>query len=117
MVRRVHLACDVYRGPYKDEAPDLIVGFEKGYRVAWANAMGQVTDKVFHENARVWSGDHCVDSSLVPGVLFCNRDVATEDPSLIDIAPTILDLFGLEIPKYMDGAPLTWSADLAADRL
>jgi predicted AlkP superfamily phosphohydrolase/phosphomutase len=117
VVRRVHLACDVYRGPYKDEAPDLIVGFEKGYRVAWANAMGQVTDKVFHENARVWSGDHCVDSSLVPGVLFCNRDVATDDPSLIDIAPTILDLFGLEIPKYMDGAPLTWSADLAADRL
>ena len=29
-----------------------------------------------------------------------------DDPSLIDIAPTALQLFGLEPPPHMDGRPL-----------
>jgi bisphosphoglycerate-independent phosphoglycerate mutase (AlkP superfamily) len=39
-------------------------------------------------------------------VFFCNRHVATEDPALIDIAPTALRLFGIEPPPYMDGKAL-----------
>ena len=110
-IRHVYIAPNTYHGPYKDEAPDLIVGFEKGYRMSWANAMGQVTDRIFHENTKAWSGDHCVDHSLVPGVLFCNRRIESESPSLIDIGPTVLDLFGLAVPKYMDGAPLVVAED------
>ena len=34
-------------------------------------------------------------SSVVPGVLFCNRPIEAEDPRLLDIAPTVLDLFGV----------------------
>ncbi len=105
-IRHVYITSNTYHGPYKDDAPDLIVGFEKGYRMSWANAMGQVTDRIFRENTRAWSGDHCVDHSLVPGVLFCNRRIETESPSLIDIGPTVLDLFGLAVPRYMDGSPL-----------
>ena len=41
-----------------------------------------------------------------PGVFFCNRRMTTEDPALIDIAPTALRLFGIEPPAYMDGRPL-----------
>ncbi len=109
VVKRVYLSSEVYRGPYKDEAPDLIVGFEKGYRAAWATAMGQITDRIFHENAKAWSGDHCVDRSLVPGVLFCNRRIETTNPSLLDIGPTVLSMFGLAVPEYMDGRPLAVS--------
>ena len=54
-----------------------------------------------------WSGDHCIDPRLVPGVFFCNRHVDDEEPALIDIAPTALRLFGVEPPAYMDGKALT----------
>jgi predicted AlkP superfamily phosphohydrolase/phosphomutase len=102
-IKRVYQAPKVYRGPYKDNAPDLIVGYQRGYRISWEAAIGKTTREVFHDNTKAWSGDHCVDPSVVPGVLFCNRPVATEDPRLLDIGPTVLDLFGVPVPAYMDG--------------
>jgi predicted AlkP superfamily phosphohydrolase/phosphomutase len=93
----------IYRGPYKDNAPDLIIGYQRGYRVAWETAIGKTTEAVFHDNAKAWSGDHCIDPSLVPGVLFCNRAVETENTRLLDVGPTVLDLFGVQVPEYMDG--------------
>ncbi|MEE8484323.1 MAG: hypothetical protein V3S46_06960, partial [Nitrospinota bacterium] len=54
-----------------------------------------------------WSGDHLIDPELVPGIFLSNRKFA--DPkagnrgyALIDIAPTILSVFGLE-DRGMDG--------------
>ncbi len=106
-VKKVYLAADVYRGPYTEAAPDLIVGYQRGYRAAWETAIGHVTKEVFHTNHKAWSGDHCVDHSLVPGVLFCNRKIASEGPRLMDIGPTVLDMFGVALPPYLDGKPLT----------
>jgi bisphosphoglycerate-independent phosphoglycerate mutase (AlkP superfamily) len=61
---------------------------------------------VFEDNMKPWSGDHCIDPRLVPGVLFCNRAIESDHPALIDIAPTALKLFGIEPPSYMDGRAL-----------
>ena len=79
-----------YRGPYLDQSPDLVVGYADGYRVSWDAAVGKVAGDVVSDNRKCWSGDHCVDPRLVPGVLFCNRPVPVEDPSIVDLAPTIL---------------------------
>ncbi len=105
-IKQAYNALKVFNGPYKTEAPDVIVGYTEGYRVSWEAAVGQVTDKIFHDNTKAWSGDHCIDHTFVPGVLFCNRPVKTESPRLIDIGPTVLDMFGLKVPAYMDGRPL-----------
>jgi len=105
-IKRVYQAPKVYRGPYKDHAPDLIVGYERGYRVSWEAAIGKTTRDVFHSNTKAWSGDHCVDPSVVPGVLFCDRPVESENPRLMDLGPTVLDLFGVPVPDYMDGQAL-----------
>jgi bisphosphoglycerate-independent phosphoglycerate mutase (AlkP superfamily) len=65
-----------------------------------------IAGPVFEDNTKAWSGDHCIDPRLVPGVLFCNRTIAdTRDLSIVDIAPTALRLFGLEPPPHMDGRP------------
>ena len=96
----------LYAGPYLENAPDLIIGYNAGYRTSWDCATGVVTAPVFEDNVKAWSGDHCIDPRLVPGVFFCNRTMDTEDPALIDIAPTALKLFGVEPPPYMDGRPL-----------
>ena len=42
----------------------------------------------------------------VPGMLFCNRPIDVDQPSIMDIAPTVLDLFGVPIPAHMDGKPI-----------
>jgi predicted AlkP superfamily phosphohydrolase/phosphomutase len=103
-IREVYDASDVYRGPYAGNGPDLIVGYERGYRASWDAAIGNTGGELFTDNPKHWSGDHCVDYKLVPGVLFCNRKmVFDETPRLIDIAPTVLELFGVSKPAYMDG--------------
>ena len=96
----------IYSGPYLENAPDFIIGYNAGYRTSWDGASGVVAGPVFEDNRKPWSGDHCIDPRLVPGVFFCNRPVETTEPSLVDIAPTALELFGIEPPSYMDGRPL-----------
>jgi len=105
-VKRVYIASKFYKGPYRENGPDLIVGYQRGYRVSWETAIGRTTEQVFHSNQKAWSGDHCVDPSLVPGILFCNRPVQNENPRLIDIGPTVLAMFGVAVPEYMDGKVL-----------
>src|SRR5579872_2825316 len=100
--------CDsVYAGPYVDNAPDLIVGYGNGFRASWDSVMGKVTSQIFEDNLKAWSGDHCIDPRLVPGILFCNRKINDENPAIVDVAPTVLKLFGLALPGHLDGKPWT----------
>jgi predicted AlkP superfamily phosphohydrolase/phosphomutase len=105
-IRTVFDARAVYDGPYVEQAPDLIIGYETGYRVSWDCASGVIAGSVIEDNVKPWSGDHCIDPALVPGVFFCSRKIARDDPALIDIAPTALALFGLDAPRHMQGRPL-----------
>jgi predicted AlkP superfamily phosphohydrolase/phosphomutase len=96
----------IYAGPYLDRAPDLIAGFSDGYRTAWGAALGRVRGPVFETNDKAWSGDHCVDPPLVPGVLFANRKIDAKNPGIEDLAPTILQMFGVDPPAWMEGKPV-----------
>lgn len=109
-IRRVYAASDLYSGPYLQAAPDLIVGYNDGYRISWEAAVGHVTPEIFSDNRKAWSGDHCVDPLLVPGVLFSNRPIEEDDPGIEDLAPTALDLFGIQPPAWMEGKPLLATA-------
>jgi predicted AlkP superfamily phosphohydrolase/phosphomutase len=95
-----------YKGPYVPDAPDIIVGFSPGYRISWTSATGAVTERVFEDNVKNWSGDHCIDPKEVPGVFFCNRRVGTGKANIMDIGPTVLDVFGIQVPTYCDGKSL-----------
>ncbi|MFQ6070411.1 MAG: alkaline phosphatase family protein [Candidatus Aminicenantales bacterium] len=104
--------CHVYdrdelpSGPYSANSPDLIIGYNDGYRASWDSVTGKVDKIIFKDNTKAWSGDHCLDPPLVPGVFFSTRKIDADFPSIVDIAPTVLELFGLEIPSYMDGKSL-----------
>lgn len=105
-IREAFDTSKLYSGPYLENAPDVLIGYNAGYRVSWDCATGVVSRSVFEDNTKPWSGDHCIDPRLVPGVFFCNRPIDRDDPALIDIAPTALQQFGIEPPAYMDGRPL-----------
>lgn len=107
-VRNVYDSAEHYRGVYRDDGPDLIIGCNGGYRVAWESVTGKLSEKVISDNDKAWSGDHCIDPELVPGVLFMNRKLNLDgkEPHIMDIAPTVLSIFDVPVPAYMDGKSL-----------
>jgi predicted AlkP superfamily phosphohydrolase/phosphomutase len=106
MVKNVYLKEEIYRGPYMNDAPDLVVGFYPGYRMSWQTAIGGCPNKLLENNTKKWSGDHCIDPSFVPGVFFSNQKTRAVNPRLIDIAPTVLDSFKVPAPNEMEGSSL-----------
>ncbi|TMQ35281.1 MAG: twin-arginine translocation signal domain-containing protein [Planctomycetota bacterium] len=103
VIRSVYRADQVYSGGATALAPDLIVGYTRGYRASWATCLGDLTGDVLLDNDSAWSADHCADALEVPGVLFCNRPFRAQSPSLVDLAPSILAEFGLPAPQSMSG--------------
>jgi hypothetical protein len=69
-----------------------------------------VGSKVFYDNTKRWSGDHCLAPDRVPGVFFSNFRFAADHPGIVDLAPTILTAFGVDPPEYMDGKALPFDA-------
>ncbi len=106
VIARVLRARDVYSGPYAGDGPDLIVAYNDNYRASWDTILGAFPRELLSDNTDAWSGDHCVDSTFVPGVLLCNRRLRTEQPALEDLAPTILAQLGVPIPAEMTGKNL-----------
>jgi predicted AlkP superfamily phosphohydrolase/phosphomutase len=103
VITRVDVASEVYQGPYSHSGPDLLVGYNRGYRAGWKTILGAFPPDVLEDNLNPWSGDHCMDYTLVPGVLLSNREITAQTPALTDIAPTILAEFGIAKSKDMIG--------------
>ena len=96
VVRRVYLAQEAYHGPLSGSGPDLIVGYNRGYRASSASALGRMPRRLLTDNEDKWGGDHCMDPSVVPGILLVNRKVRDQAPNLCDLTASILALFGIE---------------------
>jgi predicted AlkP superfamily phosphohydrolase/phosphomutase len=103
IIRGVYRSDQIYSGSATALAPDLIVGYHRGYRASWATCLGDLTPDIVLDNDSAWSADHCADALEVPGVLFCNRLIDGKAPSLVDLAPSILAAFKLAAPPSMVG--------------
>ena len=120
-IRSVSRREQIYSGAYAANAPDLLVNFAPGFRVSWQSAVGGFANSLIEDNLRKWSGDHIIDPEAVPGILFMNqntRPVSAKNaetrtdhpndrgPSIIDLAPTILNYLGVPSPQSMEGTNL-----------
>ena len=103
VVTQARVREDIYSGPHVDEAPDIIVGYARGYRASWATSSGKIPAALLEDNDREWSGDHCMDSRTVPGVLLSNRPLKTTQADLLDMPVSILKHFGIDSPAQMRG--------------
>ena len=97
---------EIYTGPHVIEAPDILVGYARGYRASWATTSGKVPEGLLEDNDREWSGDHCMDARTVPGVLLSNRPLSAESADLRDVTVSILRSFGVDPPDRMRGRPV-----------
>ena len=103
VITKAYVASDVYQGLYVKEAPDILVGYNRGYRSSWSTPLGKVPMNVLENNMEKWSGDHCMDPDVIPGILFTNGKVNADFPSLCDLTASILQVFGIEKPAGMVG--------------
>lgn len=103
VIRGVYRSDQIYKGNATALAPDLIIGYARGYRASWETISGDVGGAVVSDNDSPWSADHCADALEVPGVLWCNKPFGAKEPSLVDVAPSILAEFGRAVPATMSG--------------
>jgi len=101
LFRDVHFREDIYKGPYVDEAPDMVfVPRDMSYK-----ALGTLdfTSNRFMEPVYGNSGDHRMNGIFLGvGPAFAQgRHI--KPLSILDIAPSVLYLLGLPVPRAMDG--------------
>ncbi len=111
VARTVYLNQEIFHGPEAHNAPDLYIGFSDGYGASWQTALGaSPAGPLVEDNLKKWSGNHLVDPPLVPGVLFTSRPIKPANPTLYDLAPTVLEFLGFDDARLakedMDGKPL-----------
>lgn len=96
---------DIYHGPYVSEAPDIIFLTNNFEYVA--------TDRIYAENLvsepiHKGRGTHKMNGIFIAyGPDIKNNGENIGKARLLDLAPTILHMFGLKIPEDMDGKVLT----------
>jgi predicted AlkP superfamily phosphohydrolase/phosphomutase len=106
VMKAVYKREELYKGPYTQNAPDVVVGYNLGYRVSWESAVNYVGEELFSDNIRMWSGDHAFTRHQVPGIFYSNRKIKEQQPSLMDISPTVLSAFGIKPLAFIDGRDL-----------
>lgn len=104
VISRIYRASEVYSGENLEDAPDLIVGYNAGYRASWETVLGSFPKETLRDNTEKWSGDHLMEAELVPGIVISNKKIEAESPALYDIAPTILSEFNIPKQEGMIGS-------------
>ncbi len=103
VITRVYKTSEIYHGDELKNAPDLVIGYNRGYRGSDTSALGTVGEEVLTLNLGTWTGDHCMDHTKVPGVLLANRPLVADDPDLKDMCTTILNFYGIPNHPQMLG--------------
>jgi len=107
IVDAVYRASDIYSGPFVGNAAELQVGLAEGYRVSWQATLGGSPPGIVYPNMKKWSGDHgAFDYKQTAGTLIANRPIVDGTTRIIDLAPTVLQYFGIPVPSDVDGRAL-----------
>ncbi len=106
IIRKVYDAEQAYSGPYVHLAPDLVIGYERGYRISDEAILGKFPRGIIADRTKAWSADHCMDPVAMPGVLFSNRKLNRDNPGIWDLAPSILEAFDIQANPAMTGKPV-----------
>jgi len=102
-LRKAFISGKVFSGDHVAEAPDIILGYDRGYRTSDESALGGFPKNFFSDNMGTWSGDHCMDPEIVPGILLSNKKIKASFPFIHDLTPSILAEYGIGPSSRMVG--------------
>jgi len=91
---------EIFKGEYVDRAPDIVGLTNAGY--VWQANLG--TDE--WNFTPQWSGTHALNGIFCISGPNVKRNFKIQNIKIFDLAPTILHIFGLPVPKDMDGRVL-----------
>ena len=98
----IHRGEDLYNGPHLDEAPDIVFILNEG-RCEIDAKVGE--GRLFAEGAPLsgWTGTHTRDGVFIAYGPMIKEGFRVEKASIVDVAPTILQMFGITPGADMDG--------------
>jgi predicted AlkP superfamily phosphohydrolase/phosphomutase len=110
LVAAVHTREDLYAGDFVEDAPDVVIEWAD-VRLHSGIRCGEmvIRPEEIHKNAlqRILSGEHRPAGILLMKGRMLKTDTRIADGSVLDIAPTILQIAGQPVPRSMDGHVLT----------
>lgn len=89
---------EIFSGPLVEHGPDLVVGFNTGYRASAQTGLGGWEQKALEPNYDHWGADHCMDPCLVPGVLLTNVDLENKPNITYREIPELM--IGQEVDEF-----------------
>lgn len=90
---------DIYKGPNISKAPDILFMPKK---MEYGITSELKNDVIFEDS--IWrSGTHRMDGILFAFGTHIKENASPYEPSIMDIAPTILNIMGISVPKDIDG--------------
>ena len=111
MIKQVHRREELYSGSFLEQAPDLII--EWSNYAYWGRGQYDSQAPVFQKQRHLDFSDQPLTGSHRPeGILIASgpgiRQGGTiEGTTLLDLAPTLLGMLGIQAPEEMDGRFLT----------
>jgi predicted AlkP superfamily phosphohydrolase/phosphomutase len=97
----IHRRQDLWEGPYLANGPDIVTVPAEGYV-----AHKDMKDRVFEDVGQGWrdrSSDHEREGIVILWGQGVKRGVEIDPHHIEDIAPTVLHMCGVGVPRYMDG--------------
>ncbi len=92
VIKSIFLREELYKGPYFDRAPDLVALSNAGF-----DLKGSINKQTLYGRS-IFTGAHTRDNAT----FFINRSIEKDGINIIDIAPTVIRLMGVQ-HKDFDG--------------
>ena len=100
VIEKVYKREEIYPDAHQNNLPDLVVLVKEGYRAVVFGPEFQIIGKTNR------TGDHRLDGIFIASGPEIKKNEIISNAEIIDIAPTILYMFGIPIPRDMDGRVL-----------
>jgi predicted AlkP superfamily phosphohydrolase/phosphomutase len=106
----VHKTDDLFDGPCRSHMPDVVIVWDPSAKVTTDLLMERYgLVRVEHPNCGVapyYTGNHWPNAFVAAIGPEVPAGLTLEEGSILDLAPTVLSLFGIETPEHMDGSAL-----------
>ena len=98
IARDVVAADTIYHGPFMKNSPDLVIDYNHGVRIA-----GIIGQKNVFSKPLIWKGENKKEGIFLGYGPDMTKSLEVSNLSILDLAPSILHLFGVAVSEDMDG--------------